>query len=280
MNAPDAAATDTLGRMKTLVAYYRLGLLSMAACAAAAAVGTLPSAGCKGGVETDDPADAGADGPDVILDGGGDAAVPPDGASLCPQGACNYQTNAGCGAAETCAPYPDGAGDAPPTCIAAGQGASGAACQSLDACAPGLLCAGGACRKLCCGKDWTGCADGESCIQGLSLSDGNGGTIKTGAMLCLPVNTCDALDPYAGCAAGTACQIADPTGATACLQEGGGAQGEPCPCKGGFLCVEGACRRLCKAVEGGGDPACEAGEGVCVHFVRDPAGVGECTPQD
>jgi hypothetical protein len=30
-------------------------------------------------------------------------------------------------------------------------------------------------------------------------------------------------------------------------------------------------------VEGGGEPACKEGEGICVHFNRDPPGVGECT---
>lgn len=266
--------------MKTRGALSSLWLVSLAAGALAAGAGMIPAAGCSGGVvETEDPTDAGADGPEVILDGGGTLPTPPDGASLCPQGACNYQTNAGCDATQTCAPTSGGAGVVP-ACIPAGAGATGAACAKLDECAPGHLCAGGACRKLCCGGDWTGCPSGESCIQGLSVSDGNGGSIKTGAMLCLPVNTCDALDPYTGCAPGDACQIADPTGATACFEEGSGGQGAPCPCKGGFLCVEGACRRLCKAVEGGGEPSCQEGEGICVHFQRDPQGVGECTPPD
>jgi hypothetical protein len=252
----------------------------MAAGAVLAGAGALPSAGCKGGVETEDPADGGAEEGGVILDGGGTIPMPPNGASLCPQGACNYQTNAGCAAAETCAPIPDGAGNVAPACIPAGQGASGASCQSADQCAPGHLCAGGTCRKLCCGADWTGCAsETEHCIQNLSIADGNGGVVKTGAMLCLPVNYCDALDPYSACGTpGTACLIVDPTGATACVGEGSGAAGAACPCKGGFLCVDGECRRLCKAVEGGGEPSCQEGEGVCVHFHRDPPGVGECTP--
>ena len=40
----------------------------------------------------------------------------------------------------------------------------------------------------------------------------------------------------------------------------------------------GECRRLCKAVAGGADPFCQSGEGTCVHYNRDPASVGECTP--
>jgi hypothetical protein len=65
---------------------------------------------------------------------------------------------------------------------------------------------------------------------------------------------------------------------TACVPEKTGSPGDPCPCKGGTTCVADTCRRLCKAVAGGGDPSCPTDEGICVHYDRDPAGVGECTP--
>lgn len=258
--------------MKTRDAF--LGLLAL--------LGIAAGAGCDGAETTDtEPKDAGADGPVIILDGGGDAAVPPNGASLCPPGACNYQTNEGCTGAQSCLPDPDGMGKATPACSAAGQGLSGAACTSNAECAAGFLCTSpmnGSCRKLCCGGDWTGCpSDKEHCIQNVALKDQTG-VFATGAMLCLPVNTCNALEPGSCGAAGQACQIVDPTGATACFAEGSGDTGQPCPCKGGFLCVKDACRRLCKAVEGGGEPSCQDGEGICVHYTRDPAGVGECTP--
>jgi hypothetical protein len=259
--------------MKTRVAWLGLvGLLLIAA-----------SAGCKGAETTDtDPMDAGADAPVVILDGGGDPAVPPNGASLCPAGACNYQTKEGCAAGQSCVPSPDGMGKATPTCAAAGTGLSGAACKGNTECAGGYLCTSptdGVCRKLCCGGDWTGCpSDDEHCIQNVAIKDQTG-VFNSGAMLCLPVNNCDALEPSSCGVAGQACQIVDATGATACFNEGTGDSGQPCPCKGGFLCVKDACRRLCKAVEGGGEPSCKEGEGICVHYVRDPEGVGECTPQ-
>jgi hypothetical protein len=242
------------------------------------------AAGCNGGGggETH-PADAGSDAPDVILDGGGPIPDPPDGAAACPKGACNYQTDEGCQATQSCVPLPDGKGAAPPGCIGAGTGKSGEACQNFDQCAPGLICAGGACRKLCCGGDWTGCGSAsEHCLQSLVVGDGMGGKIPTGAMLCLPVNTCDALVPTSCPTAGESCQIVDPTGATACLKEGTADIGQSCKsaaCKGGSLCVKDACRRLCKAVEGGGEPSCKPGEGICIHYNRDPAGVGECTPE-
>lgn len=243
------------------------------------------AAGCAGTTETI-PADAGTDGSTVVLDGGGPIPQPPDGPSECPQGGvCNYQTNAGCGAQETCAPVSNGSGAIVPGCVPAGTSGSGAVCAALSDCAPGYVCANGACRKLCCGGDWSGCpSDDEHCYQALAVSNGNGGAVQTGAMLCLPVNQCDALVPTSCAAPGTACLIVDGSGATACVAPGAGDAGEPCPCKGGFLCVNDGgtkeCRRLCKAVEGGGEPACEPGEGICIHYHRDPPGVGECTPED
>ena len=220
-----------------------------------------------------------AGGPTVILNGGGEIPSPPDGETLCPAGACNYQSSAGCAADKpSCVPALAANNAASPSCETAGPGASGAACAAWSDCAAGYICAGGACRKLCCGGDWTGCPSAsEHCIQTLQLKGSGSVIVPTGAMLCMPVNTCDALNPASCAGAGTTCQIVDPTGATACFPEGTGGSLEPCPCKGGFLCVSGQCRRLCKAVEGGGEPSCEPDEGVCVHFNRDPAGVGECT---
>jgi hypothetical protein len=214
-----------------------------------------------------------------ILDGGGEIPVPPEGEKLCPGGVCNYQTNAGCsGATPSCVPSLVSTDSVAPACQAAGAGMSGSACAAWTDCALGFICAEGTCHKLCCGGDWTACpSPGEHCIRTLQLKGGSGQILATGAMLCYPVNTCDALAPTSCAEPGTTCQIVDATGATACFPEGSGESGQACPCKGGFLCVAGECRRLCKAVEGGGEPACKEGEGICVHFNRDPPGVGECT---
>ena len=179
----------------------------------------------------------------------------------------------------TCAPSAE---DGTPRCEPAGTGPTGAACQSWTDCAPGMICAGGACRKLCCGGDWTGCPEGEHCLRKLVVQLAkDAGTVDSKAFVCVPVNNCDVLVPTS-CGLtlpGVACLIADPTGATACLPEGTGLSGGSCPCKGGFTCVNDLCRRLCKAVEGGGEPSCPTGEGPCVHFNSDPPGVGECTPR-
>lgn len=238
--------------------------------------------GCGGGASDaagSGDASGGSGGPVVILDGGGAIPEPPDGESLCPAGTCNYQTSAGCPVDEpSCVPALAMNNTSAPSCEAAGPGASGGACASWTDCAAGHICVTGVCRKLCCGGDWTGCASAdEHCVQTLQLQGSGGAAVATGAMLCLPVNTCDALAPSSCKTPGATCQIVDPTGATACFPEGTGGSLAPCPCKGGFLCVAGACRRLCKAVVGGGEPSCEPDEGVCVHFNRDPAGVGECT---
>jgi hypothetical protein len=230
------------------------------------------------------PGDAGIDGEvPVNLDGGGAPATPPDGASLCPAGTCNYQTGAGCsGATPSCIPALSG-GATSPACSPAGAGTSGAACSQPTDCAPGHMCAGNVCRKLCCGGDWTGCdSESEHCLKRLVYSDGMGGKIDTGAMLCFPVNDCDPLVPTSCTTAGTTCQLADATGAVACLPEGTGGQGDPCPCKGGYTCVVASkgpvCVRLCGAVLGGAPPYCQEGEGICTHYTHDPPGVGECAP--
>jgi hypothetical protein len=248
--------------------------------------------GC--GTGDTDPPDASMDGGstprDPILDGGGEIPPPPNGANLCPTGVCNYQTQSGCspdGGPVSCVPLPAGSGVAP-ACERAGSRTAGATCSQWTDCAPGMICADNKCRKLCCGRDWTGCGtSAEHCLRPLEILVNNA-PVTTNAFLCYPVNVCDALVP-ASCGSvdaadrGTTCQIANPTGATACLPEGVGGVGSTCPisgpgCKGGFTCVEGGCRRLCRAVAGGGEPSCPVEEGICVHFNRDPPGVGECTP--
>jgi hypothetical protein len=222
-------------------------------------------------------------GAEVILDAGGTPATPPDGASLCPAGECNYQTGVGCPAASpACIPTLNGSAVSP-GCEPAGTGTTGVACAQATDCAAGYFCgADASCHKLCCGGDWTGCdSPSEHCLEQLSFATSSGGVVATGAMLCYPVNTCDALTPATCATAGTTCQIADATGATACLPEGTGGAGDPCPCQGGFTClvdpVKGPlCHRLCGAVAGGAPPYCQENEGVCAHYVNDPAGVGVC----
>lgn len=259
----------------------RLAVSALAA--AAVALGACGSNSSSSSPPSD--AGTGSDAPGVILDGGGVVPSPPDGASLCPKGTCNYQTQSGCGATLACRPALTG-GAAAPSCQTAGSKQSGAPCQAWKDCARGYLCAGGACHKLCCGGDWSACGSGQSCIRQLFVKAPDAGApVSAGVDLCFPVNDCNVLDPNscADAGSGQSCQIVDPIGDVACTPSGTGTVGAPCsetaPCSGGFSCVGDKCRRLCRAVVGGGQPACPASEGICVHFNRDPAGVGECTPE-
>jgi hypothetical protein len=249
--------------------------------------------GCARATGTSDtlgnpPNDGGSGGSvPVNLDGGGDAATHPDGPAACPKGACNYQTGAGCsGATTACVPATAPDGGVVPFCFAPGTKGPGAACAQPTDCVAGYVCAQGACHKLCCGGDWTGCGSAsEHCIEALSYESAMGASIPTGAMLCYPVGTCDPLTPSSCTQPGTACLVVDPTGAAACFPPGAGQAGQPCPCAGGFVCddefVNGGgktCVRLCKAVIGGGAPYCQPNEGICTHYTRDLPGVGECQP--
>jgi hypothetical protein len=225
----------------------------------------------------------GTDAPGVVLDGGGVVPPPPDGASLCPTGACNYQTQSGCSAAQACRPTLSSSGAIAPGCQDAGSKQSDAPCKAWTDCARGDLCAGGACHKLCCGGDWSACGTGQSCVRQLLVQAPDAGAaVSAGVDLCFPVNNCDVFDT-SSCDSGQSCQIVDPIGDVACTPSGSGTVGAACSetetCSGGFSCVGNKCRRLCRAVVGGGEPACPASEGICVHYNRDPAGVGECTPE-
>jgi hypothetical protein len=252
-------------------------------CLWVGALGTGAIACGNGDDGTPDPTEGGTPPREPVLDGGGEIPPPPNGASLCPTGVCNYQTGTGCSADAgpvSCVPLQVGSGVAP-SCEKAGQTPNGGACEQWTDCVSGSICVERRCRKLCCGRDWTGCGtSNEHCLRPLQIQLADKSVVTSGAYLCYPVNQCDALVPSScgDAEANATCQIADPTGATACLPEGTGGVASACPCRGGFTCVEGGCRRLCRAVAGGGEPSCPAVEGICVHFNRDPPGVGECTP--
>lgn len=217
--------------------------------------------------------------------GGGDIDAPPDGASLCPAGPCNYQTQTGCDSGQTCRPqFTAASPDVTPGCEAAGTRTRGEVCTTSTECAAGHLCAEGVCRKMCCGLDWSACDEGESCFRQLQVRAG--GVAKySGVDLCYPVGTCDVLNPTA-CdeTPGQDCKLVDPRGSQACISKRPGKLGEECGganlCERGLQCVGTlvkVCVRLCRALECG-EPSCPPAEGTCVHFDRDPAGVGECTP--
>ena len=234
---------------------------------------------------TDAPSvDAGCATPSVIVDGGGDIEPPEAGAPECPAGVCNYQAQTGCAQGQACRPqFTAEAPTVSPGCEAVGSGTAGAACKVGTDCALGYFCADAVCRKECCHRDWSACDPGESCIRQLYVKAG-GQLIDSGMDLCFPVNNCDPLDP-ASCPGAPAeqCSVVDPTGAVACEAAGTAQAGDPCgetaPCAGGLYCVSDECRPLCRAEACGAEPACAPGQGTCVRYARDPAGVGECTPE-
>ncbi|HVU00733.1 MAG TPA: hypothetical protein VHE30_03245 [Polyangiaceae bacterium] len=223
-------------------------------------------------------------------------ATPPDGASLCPAGPCNYQTQTGCATGEHCSPHLDPTkNQIVPACRAYGKRDKGEPCDDSVAdpnqqCGLGLECAEGKCRTMCCGGDWSACDDGESCILKTAM-DVNGTITDTGLFLCYPVDDCKALSPDSCADSTKACRIADPLGHTACLTPKTKALGDPCteadPCSAGQICATSddgsdtpppfTCRRLCPWGVCA-EATCGESEGVCVHFTRDPLGVGECTP--
>ncbi len=259
-----------------------LGRLFTAAFAGAALV---LSAGCgtTTSVSTPAPFDAGCADPNIIQDAGDSIELPDAGAPQCPSGVCNYQTQTGCSADQACRPQFNAvSSDVSPGCEAAGAGKSGATCASGGDCAVDYFCAANVCRKQCCAGDWSVCDTGESCFRSLEVEAG-GKVVDSGMSLCFPVDGCDPLEP-SSCPGAPAqgCRIVDSRGLTACVPVGttgpGGACATPNDCAVGSICSLGACRALCRA-DVCGVPACTAGEGTCVRYSRDPAGVGECTPE-
>ena len=224
----------------------------------------------------------------IFFDAGSSTPVAPDGVLSCPVATCNYQTQQGCASAQMCHPVLN-TDSVSPACVTAGTRAAGETC-TWEQCQPGLFCtAEGHCRNLCCGGDWSVCQSNESCTGAILLQAPDAGTaVPAGVSVCEPLDNCDVLDPTS-CPAGKSCYVVDSRAGTRCLTSGTVAFNGACSatklCAAGLTCVQNsqgsgsACRRLCRAVPGGGPPSCPQSEGrYCAHFVRDPAGVGECTP--
>ncbi len=224
---------------------------------------------------------------DVILDAGPFKAESPDGAAAC-KGSCNYQTQSGCDVGSMCSPQVNPDQTVSAGCQTAGLRGTGEACNWAE-CQPGYICSSdGRCHHMCCGGDWSVCAPNESCTREVELRLGDAGTpISAGVSVCEPVNNCDVLDPES-CPAGQSCYIIDSRGGTKCLTAGSLGLNEICTatelCKAGLSCflnpppsTVSQCRRLCRAVAGGGTPGCPNVEGtICSHSSAEPPGVGEC----
>ncbi|MFC1642805.1 hypothetical protein ACFL5O_08995 [Myxococcota bacterium] len=215
--------------------------------------------------------------PWVVLDAGDPAPTPPDGASLCPPGECNFQTQTGCDQGLACVATLSG-NKGIASCKPPGQTPEGGNCEEQTDCAEGLACAGGSCRTLCCGHDWSVCPTGQSCFRGLWLQR-DGVQADTGASVCFPVDDCDVFDPDA-CGEDRICSIASLRADVACMPTGAVATGKPCrssnDCAREHVCAEERCVKLCRAEEDAETRPCAGENEVCVHYKTNPPGVGQC----
>ena len=115
---------------------------------------------------------ADGDGCGRVVENAGDMIPnPPDGASLCPTGPCNYQSQEGCAAGTACRPVVNASNQIVPSCEPVGALGPGEACANSNECTAGYACAEGQCRKLCCGRDWSEstCDPGEGCFRDWSF---------------------------------------------------------------------------------------------------------------
>jgi hypothetical protein len=170
-------------------------------------------------------------------------------------------------------------------CGAAGsQGIDEACTSSLD-CQPGLGCVGavraGRCLPFCCGLGTDTCAPDYYCAQrplrSLTLGEADGPLVP----VCDRAEYCSLGEPvnctgeHCVCAAGAACTVVRPDGTTACVPEGQGDGGDPCPCKWGFHCSQATSPATCvKTCELNGENTC--GAGICQGTPLLPDGWGTC----
>lgn len=192
---------------------------------------------------------------------------------MCPAGVCDLITNAGCDSTMGQGCYFDSM-DRSVLCVAAGAGAEGATCESVNDCREGLTCDEGECRKVCCGGSDANCSTGDICVS-FSAMDGT----PFGFGACRTPSGCNVID-QTGCDAPTACYIISGDGSTDCITPpaSGGVQNAECmflnECAPGFLCLGSGCSRACNPMA----DAC--GEGlVCARVEGFPDTLGGCVPE-
>lgn len=231
---------------------------------------------------TDAGSDSGTVAPDGSTPDGGpgeDTGPGPDSGpspTMCPAGACDLLTGAGCEAGEACyliAPSMDAA--AVPTCAPAGTATEGMPCEFANSCRDGLVClADGVCRRACCGGSSATCMPGDFC---------SGFADAPGAGFCLTPSGCDFV-AQTGCEAGQTCTLISGDGSTLCrpAREGGATQNQSCetePCADGHTCIRRMdespiCARGCDPMA-----ADSCGEGLsCGGLMGAPPTLGVCLP--
>lgn len=169
-------------------------------------------------------------------------------------------------------------------CAQAGSGTEGAACAASRDCAPGLGCVGsagaGQCLPYCCGGN-DSCGTGRYCTQRpLRSPDIADGQSAPTIPVCAVADNCPLMldscsdKGVCSCPEGLACTIVR-ADTTACVDPGGGQEGESCPCAPGYFCSQGTntCLKFCDTK----DPASSCGTRQCQPGPRGfPLGWGLC----
>lgn len=200
--------------------------------------------------------------------------------TMCPAGACDLVTNAGCPAGDGCYFAAMAAGEPPtPLCAPAGTLGDGAACDSANACQEGFICVGdpGTCRRICCGDNDDHCdptTTGQLCL--INIVDAEG--MPTGVGACQLPDDCDPIE-QTGCMSPEAC-FPSGEGAFTCAMPGPGTQDDSCEdegCAAGFLCINGASGAVCAEIcdRSVAEPTCD-GAGLTCNGLTGYDEIGVC----
>ncbi|HMA96005.1 MAG TPA: hypothetical protein VKP30_25135 [Polyangiaceae bacterium] len=168
-------------------------------------------------------------------------------------------------------------------CVAAGTGTSGEPCVDDASCAPGLGCVeenGTAqCRPYCCHGNLS-CLGGTYCDSRPRRELQSTGE-RLWVSVCIAGVSCRFDDPYpcsaerkCSCPSGKACSVVREDGTTACVAPGIGTEGQPCPCKAGYVCAgtRGTCLQVCDL----DSQADQCSGGICQTSVSLPPPWGLC----
>lgn len=219
--------------------------------------------------------DAAHDGGGAVSDGGGGQLGVLDAATV--GGPGNPTTVAACQLV-----FRDG--EVAAECAQAGSGLEGAACSGSRDCAPGLGCVGsagaGQCLPYCCGGN-DSCGTGRYCTQRpLRSPDITEAQLAPTIPVCALADNCPLMldscsqNGVCSCPEGLACTIVR-ADTTACIEPGGGQEGESCPCAPGYFCSQGTntCLKFCDTK----DPTSSCGARQCQPGPRGfPMGWGLC----
>jgi hypothetical protein len=274
-----------------------LGLVGSACGASDAAEAQGGTGGSSGQVGSGTATGVGGNDADATVPDSQPDVTPPTYADLCGDGVCVPGPDDGCenddsaqrgarpsggepsgATARGCHVVADDDGEPESVCVAVGDGAIDAPCQTAADCAAGAACipteqagnqtASGICRPYCC-DDVEACDVGSFCAPRPQAEDAD-----LEVPVCVAVTPCELLKEDA-CAPGLTCSVVREDGTTSCVEPGTGGLCQPCPCAAGFVCAvhTGLCEKLCRT-DGTGD---DCGGGFCQGGSSDyPSGIGVC----